>query len=950
MFKVADRLYLIGMERGVYLLDQGKLVRVPYFDHFHRKNDLGDFVAIPWRDNKALIITTSKGMFIHDTDRFLKASRVTGTPPMSHITPFKTDVDAYIQAHRIYCALRINDTQFALGTHGGGIVIIDDAGKLVRIINYNRGLADDIVLGIFPDNLGSFWALTNNGISHINLNFPVSVFDKKNGINANALHARRYKGTLFLGAFDGIYSLPKYKMNIENDIHTVEPVKGTENHYAFAMIIHQGILLSTLYHEIVQIEGLHSRSLITLPSQSIALNQSKKFPNIIFAGTGTGLLALKISISGPPASSGETSNGNSRFGSKKVSAEIIENKLINNLEGEFNSIAVDQKGDIWATSTKDSIVHLHWPGQTFDDLEIRTYGTNDGLPALGGYDVFNVDHHLFAGTFRGIYKYVPGEPFGGGQQRGRFVLETTLGNRLDERSGRILAIEKDADQNLWVACLKHFGKAIPNNAGDYHWDTRISNLFSGDTISDLHVDDDNVIWILASEGVYRYDTKIKKDFNQAYYTLIRKVIDSNQKVINGGAFVDYSTEKDGYYLDVSLIQSPEGAPRLRYQNNSIIFEYGAAYYEKPEKNQFRYRLEGFDKQWSQWTKEHKKEYTNLPEGKYRFAVQAKNTYEHLGQPAFFRFSILPPWYRTIWAYISYFLAGVLLLAGSVKLYAWRLIASRKKLQKIVKEKTSEVVKQKDEITKQRDQIEIANEALWGEMALAKKIQTVLLPTTPSIRGFEIAAHTTPADEVGGDYYDVINLDKQDWIVIGDVSGHGVSAGLVMMMVQTAIHSVVASLRDLSPTALLQTVNRVIYKNIQQMGENKYMTITVFSCTRDGTLQFAGLHQDIMIYRTAHKKVEQIQTSGMWIGVTDEISEMLKVEEIALNSGDVMLLYTDGITEAEDPNGQMLEMRGLAQAFSEFGDQSVVAIKDNILKLIADYTYDDDITLMVIKRQ
>ncbi len=939
MFEVEDRLYLVGMETGLYVLDQGKIVRVPYFDHLYRKKDLGDVVALPWRDNKALIVTTEKGMFIHDTDRSLESARAAETTPISHIVPFKTEVDAYIKAHRIYWALKINDAQFALGTHGGGVVIMDNLGKLVCIVNHNRGLANDIVLRLFLDGFGHLWALTNNGISHISLNSPLSVFDQGNGIESSILSARRYKGTLYLGSFNGVRALPPYTMNIADDSHKLEWVKGTENHYAFAMLVNQGILLSTLYHKIVQVDGQEGRDLITLPVQAIALAQSKKFPEVIFAGTGNGIFALKISKSNPS------------LDKAAVSAEIINTESLNNIKGEFSSITADQNGDIWASSAGNWVVHLHWPSEIFSDLEIHQYGTEDGLPPSGGYFEFCINDQVLVRTNGGLYKFVPEKNVNSSSKQGRFVHETAYGKYLHEQSTvRILRIKMDRNQTIWAAGLKEFGKMTQDDAGGYDWDTRLSKLFTGD-ISDLYFDDDGTtVWILGSDGLYRYDTRIEKDFNQTYYTLIRKVKGGDNKVINHGAFVDYSTEKNSYYQGISTVQSPKGIPTLTHQNNSISFEYGATFYERPENTQYKYRLEGFDRQWSQWTGEHKKEYTNLPEGKYRFAVQAKNIFDHLGETAYFQFIVLPPWYRTIWAYIGYFLAGALLIVGSVKVYAWRLIESRKKLQKMVKEKTSEVVRQKDEIAKQKDQIEQTNEALWGEMALAKKIQTVLLPTTPSIRGFEIAAHTNPADEVGGDYYDVINLPNRDWIVIGDVSGHGVPAGLVMMMVQTAIHMAVEKSKDLSPSQLLQDVNKVLYKNIQKMGEDKYMTITVFSCTNDGTLQFAGLHQDIMIYRAAHKKVEQVQTNGMWIGMVDEISNMLEVDEIALNSGDVMLLFTDGVTEAVDPNGQMLEVRGLAQAFSELGDLSVEAIKDNILKLIADYTYDDDITLMVIKRQ
>jgi len=91
--------------------------------------------------------------------------------------------------------------------------------------------------------------------------------------------------------------------------------------------------------------------------------------------------------------------------------------------------------------------------------------------------------------------------------------------------------------------------------------------------------------------------------------------------------------------------------------------------------------------------------------------------------------------------------------------------------------------------------------LEKEMEIASNIQSALLPRNPSIKGYEISTYMMPADEVGGDYYDIINVANRDWIIIGDVSGHGVPAGLIMMMVQTCIHNTLNIFPEISPSEL-----------------------------------------------------------------------------------------------------------------------------------------------------
>jgi serine phosphatase RsbU (regulator of sigma subunit) len=257
------------------------------------------------------------------------------------------------------------------------------------------------------------------------------------------------------------------------------------------------------------------------------------------------------------------------------------------------------------------------------------------------------------------------------------------------------------------------------------------------------------------------------------------------------------------------------------------------------------------------------------------------------------------------------------------------------------------------------ELEQARDAIWGEMQLAKKIQTVLLPRNPRIPGYEIAAFMAPADDVGGDYYDIINVSGSDWIVIGDVSGHGVPAGIIMMMVQTAIHTAIAQNPSLKPAQLLTIINRAITDNIKQLDEDKYMTITVFAAYHDGVFYFSGLHQDIMIYRAASSDIELIETNGMWLGVMDDIADYMTDDSLVLGIDDIMLVYTDGITEARAKGdstqgmGRPPEMFGverLGDIFKSLGRLSVEDIKNGILDALREYHCNDDVTMVVLNRR
>jgi serine phosphatase RsbU (regulator of sigma subunit) len=261
----------------------------------------------------------------------------------------------------------------------------------------------------------------------------------------------------------------------------------------------------------------------------------------------------------------------------------------------------------------------------------------------------------------------------------------------------------------------------------------------------------------------------------------------------------------------------------------------------------------------------------------------------------------------------------------------------------------EIIEAKREAEKMRDQ-------LWGEMELAKKIQTILLPKELVIKGYDISAYMKPASDVGGDYYDIITFGERNWIVIGDVSGHGLHSGLVMMMAQSSIRTALYGNPGQQPSELLSQVNKTIRWNIKTMGENKFMTITAFSFDNNGTISYSGRHDYFMVYRSASRKVELIKPVGIILGCDLPLREDLNAT-LRLDCGDVLILYTDGITEARRSDsveqGTGREMFGehrLQKVFETYGEGSAEEIKMKILQSLDGFECIDDVTLLVIKRK
>ena len=245
----------------------------------------------------------------------------------------------------------------------------------------------------------------------------------------------------------------------------------------------------------------------------------------------------------------------------------------------------------------------------------------------------------------------------------------------------------------------------------------------------------------------------------------------------------------------------------------------------------------------------------------------------------------------------------------------------------------------------------ARDALWSEMEIAKKIQTALLPAKRKVRGLDLAAIMIPAREVGGDYYDIIETARgEKWVVIGDVSGHGIDSGLIMMMAQTSVQSMVNNVPGCRPSQVLSSVNSVLRENISRLGSDYYMTMTALFFNGQ-SLIVSGKHQDLIIYRARTNQTEVVSTRGTWLGIADEIEEFLEDQSVYIGLGDIVLLFTDGITEATGPGGEIFGQRRLEQALGQFADLPVGKLLEKIIEQVNNYQEEqnDDMTLVVMER-
>ncbi len=251
----------------------------------------------------------------------------------------------------------------------------------------------------------------------------------------------------------------------------------------------------------------------------------------------------------------------------------------------------------------------------------------------------------------------------------------------------------------------------------------------------------------------------------------------------------------------------------------------------------------------------------------------------------------------------------------------------------------------------------ANEkrAMEGELKNAREVQRILLPQAdPVVAGFRISGTNLPARIISGDYYDYINVGEQQFgIVIADVSGKGVPAGLLMAMCRSALRSVAPN--EKSPSKALGAVNRQLFPDIR---EDMFISMAygiLNETTGTLTLARAG-HDPALLYRKSTGKVELLRSPGLALGIDSGtvFERVTRDQEVELKSGDCVLFYTDGVKEAVDSRDEEFGMERMSEAFrraAPFGSESVLLrMQEELAQFTGDGPQMDDITLVAIEKR
>ena len=624
--------------------------------------------TLPWDNGELLIVTRSTGPYLFDGKSF---------------RPFPTPIAAQLKDFGIYTLIALPDGGLCMGTLRGGAFLLNRDGSVRRTFNPDSGLAADNVYSTTIDNSGNLWIGQSQSMAKIELNPNLSVFP---GVE-NYSSLTRFKDGLYVTAAGGATILARLYPNPKSGLLEARPIK-TEFNQAWRPIVfkdpkdpNRPQLLIPTQLGIKKIED--DRVIDILPNSRgsrfaarIAL-QSKLDPNRVIVSLFGGLMSIRW-------------NGD----------RWLEESEVPGFAANGLGLIEMADGTLWV-GEEGGVVQIR-PGKNYlQDATLRRFRAAEGLPD-SSFAISKIDDSIYAVSLTDRYQF----RFDATAQK--FVEDRTFvlplkgnfsGGILQLPSGNVVASSvgaKDYREGVFVKTSTGYQLKEIAIAGDRN------------SLGSSYMEDpDGTIWSMG-RSLRRISPAALQQAPTKFRTLIRQVTTNNEELISGGL--------------------PIPSPSLASDKDSITFQYAAMSYGDPNYNRYQYKLHGSDADWSAWSPDSKTRYNGLGPGTFRFEVRSRAENGREGTSDSFTFTILPPWYRTNWAYAAY----ALLFLGA--LYAGRRLVIRHEREKAQKESAAleaqaraleaTVAERTAEIAAQRDNVARLSE-IGQQITASLDLDTVL---------------------------------------------------------------------------------------------------------------------------------------------------------------------------------------------------------------------------------
>jgi ligand-binding sensor domain-containing protein/DNA-binding CsgD family transcriptional regulator len=609
--------------------------------------------------NKLLIATAENGIFIYDGN---------------NLEEWSSPASDFLKRNQVFSAIRINEDYLAFGTIQKGILICTNEGLPVQKISRENGLQNNTVLCLKKDRVGNMWLGTDNGIDYLEINSPLSILSHEHGIGAGYT-AAVYKDYLYLGTNQGVLYRKWDDFLSTSSDGKFDIIESTRGQIWTLQLIDNHLFCGNNKGAYI-IEGNTSTEISDVPGVWTFLKMPKHEDKII-AGTYSGLILFSKS-------------GNKwRF-----------DKSIKGFNESSRIMEVDTDGSIWMSHGFKGVFHIYLNQELDSVQQVDFYNSNNGFSSEIGINVTHLKGEIYFSASDGVYKY--------NLTTDAFEKENIFNELLPPN--KLIKLKEDNRGNIWCFSDDEVSVLRLQEDGAYS-DIRLPfKQLKGNLIGGFEfvypINDDHILFG-ASSGFIHYNPQVNKDYKKPFSVYISKIT----------AFISDSVIFSGH-----VSSDLNEWPAFKFRNNATNFSFAANDFENAEKTEFSSYLEGYDTDWTLWELRNNREFTNLYEGNYTFFVKARNIYGAETDVAYFKFTINPPWERTIVAYIIYVTIGLIFI-GFMLLLIKKKIERSKRQEKIRQQnmfKEREEKLQLETLEAEKEIIRLRNEKLREEMIMKDK--------------------------------------------------------------------------------------------------------------------------------------------------------------------------------------------------------------------------------------
>ena len=608
---------------------------------------------LPFGKEKYLIGTAKNGLFIYDGEL---------------IKPWKNQADEFLKTFQLNNGVQVLGRYFAFGTILNGVIILDSTGRVVQQINKSGGLLNNTILSLYADPGQNLWLGLDNGIDRIELNSPLYFYFDKNGIFGTVYSSIIHQDKIYLGTNQGLfYSELLSNANSPFQSFEFKLIPGSQGQVWDLSLIDGQLLCG--HNEGTFLVSENNIRKISSINGGWMIKKLSAEPQKLIQGTYTGLAIYQ-----------KDENGSWKFSHR-----------VEKFGEPSRFVEQDRQGQVWVSHAYKGVYKLTLSPDLKTVTESVYYDSRQGLPGSYHINVFNLENRIVFSSDSGFYIY--------DAISNRFLNYQELNKRLGTFafSNRIIPA---GNHKYWFidhgkAALMDFSKAgrlmidsisfSPLDGRMVQYYENISRIGSAYLIS---VDD--------GFAIYKDDKNAIRQSGSLPKVIIRKVENITDRIFT-------ITEN-----------TSSGIIEIPFKQNNIRITFALPYYRQA-KVRYQYFLEGYSNQWSEWSTQTQKEFTNLSQGDYQFRVRASVNGKLISDTALFEFTVLPPWYASNWAVTVYCLLLIGLIIIFRKSYFLKLKRHQEEIQQKMQQEKEEYLRQ-EALAKEQMIVKLKNEQLEAELA------------------------------------------------------------------------------------------------------------------------------------------------------------------------------------------------------------------------------------------